>query len=86
MLIVIAALLGVVGFAIGFSAFGALLRARLFRFVFSALLSVVLLAAGAVLALLALGIAGVGVRSYRERQRATAKPAAMSPAGAGAGG
>ena len=46
MLIVIAALLGVVGFAIGFSAFGALLRARLFRFVFSALLSVVLLVAG----------------------------------------
>ena len=56
MLIVIAALLGVVGFAIGFSAFGALLRARLFRFVFSAFVSVVLLAAGAVLALLALGI------------------------------
>jgi len=66
MLIVIAALLGVVGFAIGFSAFGALLRARLFRFVFSALLSVVLLAAGAVLALLALGIEGMKALTKEE--------------------
>jgi len=66
MLIVIAALLGVVGFAIGFSAFGALLRARLFRFAFSALLSVVLLAAGAVLALLALGIEGMKALTKEE--------------------
>ena len=66
MLIVIAALLGVVGFAIGFSAFGALLRARLFRFVFSALLSVVLLAASAVLALLALGIEGMKALTKEE--------------------
>jgi len=66
MLIVIAALLGVIGFAIGFSAFGALLRARLFRFVFSALLSVVLLAAGAVLALLALGIEGMKALTKEE--------------------
>ena len=66
MLIVIAALLGVVGFAIGFSAFGALLRARLFRFVFSALLSVVLLAAGAVLALLALGVEGMKALTKEE--------------------
>jgi len=66
MLIVIAALLGVVGFAIGFSAFGALLRARLFRFAFSALLSVVLLAAGAVLALLALGTEGMKALTKEE--------------------
>src|SRR6187402_1221644 len=66
MLIAIAALLGVVGFAIGFSAFGALLRARLFRFAFSALLSVVLLAAGAVLALLALGIEGMKALTKEE--------------------
>ena len=66
MLIAIAALLGVIGFAIGFSAFGALLRARLFRFVFSALLSVVLLAAGAVLALLALGIEGMKALTKEE--------------------
>ena len=44
MLIAIAALLGIVGFAVGFSAFGALMRARLFRFVFRAVVSVVLLA------------------------------------------
>ena len=66
MLIAIAALLGVIGFAIGFSAFGALLRARLFRFVFSALLSVVLLAAGAVLVLLALGIEGMKALTKEE--------------------
>jgi hypothetical protein len=53
MLIAIAALLGIVGIALAFSAFGALVRARLFRFVFSALMSVVLIAAGAVLAYLA---------------------------------
>ena len=66
MLIAIAALLGIVGFAVGFSAFGALLQARIFRFVFGALVSVVLLAAGAVLALLALGIEGMKALTKEE--------------------
>jgi hypothetical protein len=66
MLIAIAALLGIVGIAIGFSAFGALLRARIFRFVLGALVSVVLLAAGAVLALFSLGIDGMRALTKEE--------------------
>lgn len=67
MLIAIAALLGIVGIALGISAFAALVRARLFRFVFRALLSVVLLAAGAVLALFSLGIEGMQALTKEER-------------------
>ena len=37
MLIALSVLLGILGIALGFSAFGALVRARLFRFVFRAL-------------------------------------------------
>ena len=59
MLIVIAVVLGVLGLALLFSAFSALARARLFRFVFRALLSVVFIALGAVLGVVALGIEGV---------------------------
>ena len=66
MLIAIAALLGIVGFAVGFSAFGALVRARLVRFVFGALVSIVLLAAGAVLALFSLGIEGMKALTKEE--------------------
>ena len=66
MLIAIAALLGIVGIALAFSAFGALVRARLFRFVFSALMSVVLIAAGAVLALFSLGIEGMRALTKEE--------------------
>ena len=66
MLIAIAALLGIVGFAVGFSAFGALMRARLFRFVFGAVVSVVLLAAGAVLALFSLGVEGMRALTKEE--------------------
>ena len=66
MLIVVAVLLGVVGFALGFSAFAALLRARLFRFVFRAVLSVVLIAGGAVLALVSLGIEGMRALTKEE--------------------
>ena len=81
MLIVIAALLGVLGFAIGFSAFGALVRARLFRFVFGALLSLVLLVAGAVLALVALGIEGMQALTKEETggadQGRAERPAAL---------
>ena len=66
MLIAIAAVLGIFGFAIGFSAFGALIRARLFRFVFRALLSVILLVAGAAMALVALGIEGMQALTKEE--------------------
>ena len=66
MLIAIAALLGIVGFAVGFSAFGALARARIFRFVFGAFVSVVLLAAGAVLTLVSLGIEGMRALTKEE--------------------
>jgi len=66
MLIAIAALLGILGFAVGFSAFGALLQARIFRFVLTALVSVVLLAAGAVLTLFSLGIEGMRALTKEE--------------------
>ena len=66
MLIAIAALLGIVGLAVGFSAFGALVRARIFRFVFRALVSVVFIAAGAVLALFSLGIEGMRALTKEE--------------------
>ena len=66
MLIAIAALLGIVGFAVGFSAFAALARARLFRFVFRALVSLVLLVVGAVLALFSLGIQGMQALTKEE--------------------
>lgn len=66
MLIAIAALLGILGFAIGFSAFAALARARLFHFVFRALISLVVLAAGAVLGLFALGVEGMQALTREE--------------------
>lgn len=66
MLIAIAALLGIVGFAVGFSAFAALARARLFRFVFRALVSLVLLVVGATLALFSLGIQGMQALTKEE--------------------
>ena len=66
MLIAIAALLGILGFAIGFSAFAALARARLFHFVFRALISLVVLAAGAMLGLFALGVEGMQALTREE--------------------
>ena len=66
MLIVIAVVLGVLGLALLFSAFSALARARLFRFVFRALLSVVFIALGAVLGVVALGIEGVRALTREE--------------------
>jgi hypothetical protein len=66
MLIVVAVVLGVLGLALFFSAFSALVRARLFRFVFRALLSVVFIALGAVLGVVALGIEGVRALTKEE--------------------
>jgi hypothetical protein len=66
MLIVIAVALGVIGLALFFSAFSALVRARLFRFVFSALLSLVFIVAGAALGVVALGIEGMRALTKEE--------------------
>ncbi len=66
MLIALAALLGIVGVALAFSAFTALARARLFRFAFRAVLSILMLAAGAVLAVVTLGIQGMQALTKEE--------------------
>jgi len=66
MLIAIAALLGVLGLAAGFSAFGALARARLLGFFFRAVFSLVLLGAGAVLAFVSLGSEGMQALTKEE--------------------
>jgi hypothetical protein len=66
MLIALSVLLVIVGFALGFSAFGALVRARLFRFVFRALLSLIFLVSGAGLALFTLGIEGMQALTREE--------------------
>jgi hypothetical protein len=59
MLLAIAALLGIVGLATGFAAFAALARARLIRFVLRSVLSLLLLVAGALLGIIALGVQGM---------------------------
>ena len=66
MMIAIALLLGILGLAIGFAAFSALVRARLFRFVFRALVSMVLIVAGAGLGLIALGTEGMRALTKEE--------------------
>jgi hypothetical protein len=66
MLIALAALLGIVGIALAFSAFGALARARLFRFLFRAVLALLLLGAGAVLGVVTLGIQGMQALTREE--------------------
>jgi hypothetical protein len=66
MLIALAALLGIVGIALAFSAFGALVRARLVRFLFRAVLSLLLLGAGAVLGVVTLGIQGMQALTKEE--------------------
>ena len=66
MLFALAALLGIFGVALAFAAFGALARARLFRFVFRALLSLLLLASGTVLAVVALGVQGMQALTKEE--------------------
>ena len=66
MLLALAALLGLFGVVLAFSAFGALARARLFRFAFRAVLSVLLLASGLVLAVVTLGIQGMQALTKEE--------------------
>lgn len=59
MLIAVAALSVVIGIALGFSAFARLAGARLFGFAVRAILSLLLIVAGAALAVVALGIQGM---------------------------
>jgi hypothetical protein len=59
MLIAIAALLGVVGIATAVSALRALAKARLFGFTFRAIVALVLIAAGGLLGVTALGLHGM---------------------------
>ncbi len=66
MLIALAVLLGILGFALGFAAFAALARARLFSFVFRALLSLIFLVAGAGLGVISLGIEGMRALTKEE--------------------
>lgn len=65
-MLAVAALLVVVGIAVGFSAFAALLRARLFRFVFRGLLSAIFLVVGAAVGLFTLGIEGMQALTREE--------------------
>ncbi|HEY2560470.1 MAG TPA: hypothetical protein VGI48_12230 [Caldimonas sp.] len=66
MLIALSVLLGILGLAAAVSAFLALLRARLFRFVFRALAALMLLAAGSVLGFVSLGIQGMRALTNEE--------------------
>jgi hypothetical protein len=66
MLIALSVLLGILGFAAAFSAFMALVRARLLRFVFRSILALLLLVGGSVLALVSLGVQGMRALTHEE--------------------
>ena len=66
MLIALSVLLGILGLVVGFSAFSSLVRARLLRFVFGAVVSLLLLVSGAVLALVSLGVQGMRALMHEE--------------------
>ncbi|MGZ8259721.1 MAG: hypothetical protein ACXWUL_04110 [Caldimonas sp.] len=66
MLLALSVLLGILGIVVGFAAFSALVRARLFRFLFGAVASLLLLVAGAMLALVSLGIQGMRALTNEE--------------------
>jgi hypothetical protein len=66
MLIALSALLGILGLALGFAAFMALARARLLSFVFRAVVALLMLVSGAVMALVSLGIQGMRALTYEE--------------------
>ena len=66
MLTALGILLAVVGLALAASAFAALVRARLFRFAFRAVLALLMLVAGAVLTVLSLGVQGLQALSHEE--------------------
>jgi hypothetical protein len=66
MLIAISILLGILGLAAGASAFVALVRARILRFVFRSFVALLLLVAGSVLALVSLGVQGMRALTHEE--------------------
>jgi hypothetical protein len=66
MLLALSVLLGILGIVAGFSAFAALVRARLLRFFLRSVLALLLLVAGAVLALVTLGMQGMRALTYEE--------------------
>ena len=75
MLVAIAAILVLAGVLLAFSAFGALLRARLLRFTLRSLLALLLLAVGAVLGIIALGVQGLqGLTQEQTAARIEVKP------------
>jgi len=65
-LLLISILLGVLGLAAGVSAFFALVRARILRFVFRSLVALLLLVSGSVLALVSLGVQGMRALTHEE--------------------
>jgi hypothetical protein len=66
MLLALSVLLGILGIALGFSAFGALVRAKVLGFVLRAVLALVLIVAGSVIALFSLGIQGMRALTNEE--------------------
>jgi hypothetical protein len=66
MLIALSVLLGILGIALGFAAFAALVNARLLRFVFRGVIALLLLVAGSVIALVSLGTQGMRALTYEE--------------------
>ena len=66
MLIALALLLGLAGIGLGVSAFTALAGARLFGFAFRSLVALLLLGAGAVLGVVALGVQGMQALTHEE--------------------
>ena len=66
MMIALAAILGILSLAAGGSAFLALVRARIGRFVFRSFIALVLFVAASVLALISLGIQGMRALTHEE--------------------
>jgi hypothetical protein len=66
MLLAVSIFLAALGIALGFSAFAALLRARLLRFALSSILSVLLIVAGTVIGLFSLGVQGMRALTSEE--------------------
>ena len=66
MMIALAAILGILSLAAGGSAFFALVRARIGRFVFRSFIALVLFVAASVLALISLGVQGMRALTHEE--------------------
>ena len=66
MLLALSVLLGILGIVLGFSAFSALVRARVLHFLLRSVLALVLLVAGGVIALFSLGTQGMRALTNEE--------------------